>query len=398
MICPKCGHETTGNFCSNCGASLKAGNSPAARDDTYRQNANRQSSQGRRVRAWAPEREESSDGENTGQTETDDRMPVNRPVRAGEAEPDTAAGRFYEIPAKEQRERTPVREQQERTMARSANVPERERMETREERRESLKKKEKTKRASGKDSGKKTASKDSGKSGPSKKEVRLEQKEKKLRDGRMRDLESEVERLTVQERLRERRRREDGGTRGNVQDGKSDSGPDLGEIAAKGAAGAVVIASRAMQIISCLLMGCMVLVMARSFIAHGDGLGSLETMVTDRNYGLALYTCFAGISLFMGAVWCLWILSRKGAGGGFRLKKYDTGRGLVPFLLCAAVIFAAGPALAVMPPVTGVVESWQGIVAGGRAALTAVDVHRGTLLFCSCAGAVLSFIRRILLV
>lgn len=389
MICPKCGYETTGNFCSNCGAFLKGGNSPAARDDTYRQNTGRQSSQGRRVRAWAPDREESSGGENAGQTEIDARTPVNRPVRAGEAEPDAAAGRFYE---------TPDRELQERTPARTAYARERERMETREERRESLKKKEKPKKTTGKDSGKKAVSKDSGKSGPSKKEVRLEQKEKKLRDGRIRDLESEVERLTVQERLRERRRREDGGTRENVQNGNSDSGPDLREIAAKGAAGAVVIASRTMQIISCLLMGCMVLVMAPSFIAHGDGLGSLETLVSERNYGLALYTGFAGVSLFMGVVWCLWILSRKGAGGGFRLKKYDTGRGLIPFLLCAAMAFAVGPALTVMPPVTGVVESWQGIVAGGRAALTAVDVHRGILLFCSGAGAVLSLIRRILLV
>ena len=228
--------------------------------------------------------------------------------------------------------------------------------------------------------------------GANKKEVRLEQKEKKLRDSRMRDLESEVERLTVQERLRERRRREDD------ESGSSDSGPNLGEIAVKGAAGAVVIAVRVMQIVSFLLMGCMVAVMLRSFLAHGEGLGNIETLVTDRNYGLALYVGFAGISLFMGVIWCLWILSRKGAGGGFRLKKYDTGRGLIPFLLCAAMAFAAGPALTVIPPVDSVVVEWQGIAAGGRAALTAVNAHRGTLLFCSGAGAVLSLIRRILLV
>ena len=129
------------------------------------------------------------------------------------------------------------------------------------------------------------------------------------------DLESEVERLTVQERLRERRRREDD------ESGSSDSGPNLGEIAVKGAAGAVVIAVRVMQIVSFLLMGCMVAVMLRSFLAHGEGLGNIETLVTDRNYGLALYVGFAGISLFMGVIWCLWILSRKGAGGGFRLQE-----------------------------------------------------------------------------
>lgn len=160
----------------------------------------------------------------------------------------------------------------------------------------------------------------------------------------------------------------------------------------------MVIAVRVMQIVSCLLMGCMVAVMLRSFLAHGEGLGNIETLVTDRNYGLALYVGFAGTSLFMGVIWCLWILSRKGAGGGFRLKKYDTGRGLIPFLLCAAMAFSAGPALTVIPPVDSVVVEWQGIAAGGRAALTAVNAHRGTLLFCSGAGAVLSLIRRILLV
>lgn len=371
MICPKCGHETTGNFCSNCGALLKQNYSPADRNPTYRQNQD-----GRRVRAWAPEHEEPAEKDtvrdDTGRTDADGLEPFIRGESYIETGQEARAER-----------RTPVG---------TAYAREPERMETREEKRENLRKKDKPQKAAPKDSGKKASSKAAAGSGPNKKEVRLEQKEKKLRDSRMRELESEVERLTVQERLRERRRREDD------ESGSSDSGPNLGEIAVKGAAGAVVIAVRVMQIVSCLLMGCMVAVMLRSFLAHGEGLGNIETLVTDRNYGLALYVGFAGTSLFMGVIWCLWILSRKGAGGGFRLKKYDTGRGLIPFLLCAAMAFSAGPALTVIPPVDSVVVEWQGIAAGGRAALTAVNAHRGTLLFCSGAGAVLSLIRRILLV
>lgn len=367
MICPECGHDTSGNFCSNCGALIRAGRTPAAPGNTYGQNAN-----GRRVKAWTSNSEDPEDGTDRGFSEPSFERPLDSRITNRNTAP-----QGYNRP------------------------------ESREERRENLRKKEKPGKSPGRESGKKSSSsRDSGKSGPSKKEVRLEQKEKKLRDSRMRDLESEVERLTVQQRLRDRRSRgdregrEDRESREGREDDSSSygSGPDLGELAAKGAAGAVVIIARVMQLISFLLMGSMVLVMFRSFLAHGEGLGNINTLATDRNYGLALYLGFAGVALFMGVIWCLWILSRKGAGGGFRLKKYDTGRGLVPFLLCAFAVMAAGPLLSVIPPITGVLEEWQGIVAGGRAALTAVNAQRSTLMFCSSAGAVLSFIRRILLV
>ena len=77
MICPKCGHETTGNFCSNCGALLKQNYSPADRNPTYRQNQD-----GRRVRAWAPEHEEPAEKDtvrdDTGRTDADGLEPFIR--------------------------------------------------------------------------------------------------------------------------------------------------------------------------------------------------------------------------------------------------------------------------------------------------------------------------------
>lgn len=265
-------------------------------------------------------------------------------------------------------------------------------IESREERRENVRKREKSGNNSGKASGRRSAPKDSGSSGPGKKELRLQQKDKKLRDNRMRDLESEVERLTERERLLASRRAEDG------EYDEPDSGPGLGELAAKGAAGVVILLSRVMQLLSFILMGCMVLIMLRSYLVHGASLGNIRYIAAERNYGLALYAGAAAASLFMGIIWCLWILSRKGAGGGFRLKKYDTGRGLIPFLLCAAVVYAAGPALTWIPPSAGIAEEWRGIVTGAAALLTAVNVHRSTLLFCSGAGTVLSLVRRVLLV
>ena len=396
MICPECGHETSGNFCSNCGALLKKGKSPDTHENTYRRSAGAKNSEASKTAGGGDETAAAADRSTTygrysdggagvnDRTGVKDRAGVNdragmndRTALYDSSENGGYRSRIYGTSSRQSGEPATAR--------RNAERQERDNAESRAEKRANSRKKDKPKKAS-------ASSKDSGKSGPSKKEVRLEQKEKKLRENRISSLESEVERLTVQERLRDRRRWD----QDDERDG--DSGPDLGEMAAKGAAGVVVIAARVMQLASFFMMGIMVLIMARSYLKYSEGLGDISVIAAEHNYGLALYVGIAGVSLFMGVIWCLWILSRKGAGGGFRLKKYDTGRGLIPFIICGAAVFAVGPALKLLPPVEGVVGQWQGIVTGAKAVLTAVNVHRGTLLFCSGAGAVMSLIRRILLV
>ncbi|MBS6645925.1 MAG: hypothetical protein KH366_20305 [Clostridiaceae bacterium] len=158
--------------------------------------------------------------------------------------------------------------------------------------------------------------------------------------------------------------------------------------------GLIVVSSRLMQIVSVLLMVSMVVTLAYSFWTNGQGLGSIHMMAEEKNYGLALYLAFAGISIFMGVIWCFWILSRKAAGGGgVRLKRYDTGRGFLPFLICGAVIYLSEPALGWIP---SVFYEWEGIQNGAQAALTAVSLHSDQLLFSSLLGAALSLIRKIL--
>lgn len=66
----------------------------------------------------------------------------------------------------------------------------------------------------------------------------------------------------------------------------------------------------------------------------------------------------------MGAIWCLWILSGKHAGGKVRLQKYDTGRGFIPFIIILVLVLVAGPAAYLMPKNAG---SLQPIVDGGYA-------------------------------
>lgn len=172
-----------------------------------------------------------------------------------------------------------------------------------------------------------------------------------------------------------------------------DGGISPGEAAVKGVAAVAVITSRLMQLASFLLMAAMTLVMAQSFWEHGQALGDIRLVAATHNYGLALYAGFAGAALVSGAVWSLWILSRKGAGGGVRMKKYDTGRGFLPFLLCMAVIVLA----AFLPSqIPGEAESWKGMEKGVLAVLEAVNSQRGLLLSCSGAGAVLSLVRKLL--
>lgn len=228
-----------------------------------------------------------------------------------------------------------------------------------------------------------------------------DQKEKKKMEKRLQALEEERSRMDRERDRTERRmRRENRSRTGNRSAGEETTGGALersgtspGEVAAAGVAGVVVLMARVMQIASCLLMAGMVWAAGRAFWYGGSGLGNVETMITDRNIGLAFYVGFAGVSLLMGVIWCFWILSGKSAGGQLRLKKYDTGRGFLPFLLCGLVVFASGPAAVLIEQVPGILP---GLAAGIRAAFEAVNANREILLFASALGACLSLIRKML--
>ena len=170
-------------------------------------------------------------------------------------------------------------------------------------------------------------------------------------------------------------------------------GVSFGDVVVKSMVTATVIISRVMQLASFLLMAGMVFLMAQSFWEHGQALGDIRFMAAESNYGMALYVGFAGMTLFMGLIWCLWIPSKTGAGGGMRMKKYDTGRGFVPFLLCMAAVVAAA---VVLPEIPAEAEAWKGMAKGAAAAMEAVNSHRDILFLGSTAGAVLSLVRKLL--
>lgn len=382
MICPNCGRESAGNYCSNCGAPLDEMQAEWVYEDAALTDG-----------AFADRMH--TDGAHTDEVHTDrahtDRTLTDRALTDAEH-----INRQLYISRETEQRKNDRREPE-----KPPKNPARPRVSR--------------KRAEGGDSRQKS-------------HVKEQKKEQKKKDLRLKKLESEVERLrayreaererassetkqecvtreTKQKRWTSEREQQYTAHEKKQRPAMGEAEPEsetsssrhtrstLGEAAAKGVTGAVVLASRLMQLASALLMGTMTAVMAVSFWKHGQALGDIRVMVTERNYGLAVYVGLAGISLLMGLIWCLWIFTRKGAGGGVRMKTYDTGRGFLPFLFCLAVVFAVK---FIMPQLPEADEALRGTLKGLRAAADAVLVHRERLLFLNSLGAVLSLVRKIL--
>ena len=396
MICPKCGHETSGNYCSSCGAPLKNG---------YMAESAEEYEMRKRLAEELAELEDEAD-----------RQPG-----------DARSGFISRL--KTQTRRTPA----DTEAADSDSCRPQSRMAERPKPKEKAAKPKKSREGT---EGRKAEAKAQAKA-----EIKAETKEQKKREARMKKLEAEVERLRSSggsnslergSQKRSSQKNDNGGQKHGIQENirpfsrgmaaarmpnvgerewDSDGGPGipdvesritekadpdgagLGEMMVKSVVTAAVMMARVMQLVSFFLMAGMVFIMAKSFWEHGQALGDIRLMAAEANYGMALYVGFAGITLFMGLIWCLWIPSKKGAGGGVRMKKYDTGRGFLPFLLCMAAVAAAS---VLLPRIPAGEEAWKGLAAGAAAALEAVNAHRGTLFLSSTAGAVLSLVRKML--
>lgn len=368
MICPKCGHENTGNFCSNCGALLRREGFPEMRPQTER-------------------RGQEAGAESTSLTDT-------AANSAEHSDPLNASNTFGTRGRSRRREEPPEKPENRKPAVRAP----REKKENSKPTKSGGSKPEKPGKP---DKRNERAERKAEKAGV--KAEKAEKKEMLLRDARInKQLKDAAEReKALSERLEQLDRERAGGEReGRETDAKVHSregGSGLGEAAVKGAVSAIVLSARVMQIFCAILMGYMVWTMAWSFWNHQEGLGLIQAAVDEQNYGLILYVGFAGVSLFMGVIWCFWILSRKAAGGNVRLKTYDTGRGFLPFLICAAAVIAAGAVLPYLPSETApYTSSFAEAIKGATAAIKAVNDHRAVLLSCSVIGAAVSFVRKLL--
>ncbi len=86
-------------------------------------------------------------------------------------------------------------------------------------------------------------------------------------------------------------------------------------------------------------------------------------------------------------------MPRKASGGEDRLRLYDTGRGLIPFVLCGAAFFIVRYAIDLVP-VSGF--AWHGVAGGIQTFFAVLNRNRDILLFCCVSGAGLSLIRKVI--
>ena len=366
MKCPKCGQEAVGNFCSNCGTPLV--------NDTVRRE---QETVGRKL-------ENSYDD-----GDSEQRNPARMESDEKKAESGSGSKRNSQEKRSSQSQDAQKREEERRDNERCQSQAQED---ARRDREEASRRRQDARRSSS-----------------SAKEDKRDAKQQKQMEKRLHALESERERserqknrmershqreLERQSREAERTRRAAERSEAHTQSDSND-GPSVLDVTAAGVTGVVVLMARVMQAASFLLMAGITWANAKAFRYGGDDLGYIGTMITEENYGLGLYVGIGVFLVLMGAIWCLWILSGKHAGGKVRLQKYDTGRGFIPFIIILVLVLVAGPAAYLMPKNAG---SLQPIVDGGYAALEAINANHGFLLFCSIGGAILSFIRKMLLV
>ena len=347
MKCPKCGQEAVGNFCSNCGTPLV--------NDTVR---------GEQETVGRKQENSYDDGD------SEQRNPAR--MESDEKKAESGSGS--------------KRNSQEKRSSQSQDAQKRE-----EERRDNERCQSQAQEDARRD--REAASRrrqDARRSSSSAKEDKRDAKQQKQMEKRLHALESERERSERQKNRMERSHQ-----RELERQSREADGPSVLDVTAAGVTGVVVLMARVMQAASFLLMAGITWANAKAFRYGGDDLGYIGTMITEENYGLGLYVGIGVFLVLMGAIWCLWILSGKHAGGKVRLQKYDTGRGFIPFIIILVLVLVAGPAAYLMPKNAG---SLQPIVDGGYAALEAINANHGFLLFCSIGGAILSFIRKMLLV
>lgn len=429
MICPKCGHETSGNYCNNCGEPLSTGYLMESAEEYEIRKRLSEELAGLEEQAAASTQPVMEGQRSRGDwTVKNERSEENQPYTDNQSltESHLSNGRGS------------------RNTLNDTEADDNESYQPRSRKPEKQKPKEKTAKS------KKSKEGSDGR----KAESKGERKEQQKKEARMKKLEGEVERLRSSQENgsqendsrekvrpvsrgmagRKAQREENWDWAGGERSGSAYSGlprgknqssrsmrgntdsrvsrdfdiPDsetriiektdkdgvsFGDVVVKSMVTATVIISRVMQLASFLLMAGMVFLMAQSFWEHGQALGDIRFMAAESNYGMALYVGFAGITLFMGLIWCLWIPSKTGAGGGVRMKKYDTGRGFVPFLLCMAAVVAAA---VILPEIPAEAEAWKGMANGAAAAMEAVNSHRDILFLGSTAGAVLSLVRKLL--
>ncbi|MCD2491368.1 hypothetical protein LQE92_01840 [Lacrimispora sp. NSJ-141] len=144
-----------------------------------------------------------------------------------------------------------------------------------------------------------------------------------------------------------------------------------------------------LRLASFVLMGGMTVRLFTGFWSQRDVLGSMVQMVSDRNYAEGLYLILAAALLAYGVVSAVWILTRRRIACDGRMRRFDTGRGLVPFVIFAGLTFLAARTAVYLP-------GSPHVLSGLGQFFLVLAAGQSWVYVCSVLGIICCIIRKIL--
>lgn len=165
--------------------------------------------------------------------------------------------------------------------------------------------------------------------------------------------------------------------------------PSMPSAAGRAGRGVLGLAGLVMRVISGILFLVIDAVLIRNFWSGAQSLGSISSILADKNWALALFLILSAGLIGFGVVSAAWTLSTRKAGDGRKLRSYDTGRGLLAFLIFGVLAMFSMVGVTIIPVKP---EILLGALQWTLGIMTSSD----TILKCSVAGAVLCIIRRLI--
>lgn len=165
--------------------------------------------------------------------------------------------------------------------------------------------------------------------------------------------------------------------------------PSMPSAAGRAGRGVMGLAVLIMRVISGILFLAIAAVLIRNFWSGAKSLGSISSILAERNWALALFLILSAGLVGFGVISAAWTLSTRKAGDGRKLRSYDTGRGLLAFLIFGVLAMFSMIGVTMIP-------SKPEILLGALQWTLGIMTSSDMILKCSVAGAVLCIVRRLI--
>lgn len=167
------------------------------------------------------------------------------------------------------------------------------------------------------------------------------------------------------------------------------AGKAVGKAGMAAGSAASGLISTILRLASVILMAGILVFLGKEIWIERSVLGTLSLQPENFNKGEAVFLVLSGITLLYGVISLFWIASRRRMAYDGRLKKFDTGRGLIAFILFALLIFTASSIQMLLPYRAGILD-------GVNLYFSVAGSVTKTAGSCAVLGAVLCIVRKIL--